>query len=142
MVSNCNKFYYVQSGDGCWTIANNSGITLDQLYAWNPALNGDCSGLFPDYYVCVGVQGSATTTVGSTTVPATTTSPAIVTPTPYPANMAPGCTQFYYTVDGDYCDKITQQFGITLDQFVAWNPDVGDTSNCAVWLNYYYCVAH
>ncbi|KAJ9318482.1 CAZyme family GH18 [Paecilomyces variotii] len=55
MVSNCKKFYYVKSGDGCQAIATAYGITLDELYTWNPALNGDCTGLWADYYICVGV---------------------------------------------------------------------------------------
>jgi hypothetical protein len=45
MVSGCNSFYNVVTGDGCWAIANSHGISLDDLYAWNPALNRDCSGL-------------------------------------------------------------------------------------------------
>ena len=47
----CTAFYYVVSSDGCWAIANYHGITLDNLYLWNPAFNGDCSDLFPNYYV-------------------------------------------------------------------------------------------
>ncbi|KAK2032537.1 hypothetical protein LX32DRAFT_725836 [Colletotrichum zoysiae] len=54
MISGCRKFYFVQTDDGCWSIANSAGITLDDFYKWNPAV-GDCSGLWPDYYVCVGL---------------------------------------------------------------------------------------
>ncbi|KAK4241775.1 hypothetical protein C8A03DRAFT_30080 [Achaetomium macrosporum] len=45
-----------QCGDGCWNIAKAEGISLDNLYAWNPALHGDCSGLWPTYYICIGVS--------------------------------------------------------------------------------------
>lgn len=31
----------------CYDMAVAAGITLDQLYAWNPALNGDYSDLWP-----------------------------------------------------------------------------------------------
>lgn len=56
MVSNCDDFYYIQSGDGCWAIANTFGIDLDDFYNWNPALGYDCSGLLADVYVCVRVE--------------------------------------------------------------------------------------
>ncbi|KAL4898449.1 hypothetical protein BDV59DRAFT_197356 [Aspergillus ambiguus] len=55
IVSTCKTFYYVKSGDGCLAIATAYGIALDKLYTWNPALNGDCTGLWADYYICVGV---------------------------------------------------------------------------------------
>jgi LysM repeat protein len=53
IVAGCTAFYYVVSGDGCWAIANDYGISLDDLYLWNPALNGDCTGLWPTNYICV-----------------------------------------------------------------------------------------
>ena len=34
IVSNCNAFYKVQSGDSCYTIDQTNGITLDQFLAW------------------------------------------------------------------------------------------------------------
>jgi hypothetical protein len=37
MTENCNRFHLVEEGDGCWAIANDAGIALDDLYAWNPA---------------------------------------------------------------------------------------------------------
>lgn len=62
MVSNCNAFYKVKSGDGCWAIANANQIDLDDFYQWNPAVKTDCSGLQAEVYVCVG---TATTTSSS-----------------------------------------------------------------------------
>jgi hypothetical protein len=55
MIDTCKVFYYVVADDGCWAIANSYGILLDDFYAWNPAVKTDCSGLWPDYYVCVGI---------------------------------------------------------------------------------------
>ncbi|KAK6815800.1 carbohydrate-binding module family 50 protein [Apiospora arundinis] len=54
MVAGCKKFVLVQPDDGCWAIANAAGINLDDFYAWNPAVKTDCSGLWPNYYVCIG----------------------------------------------------------------------------------------
>jgi hypothetical protein len=58
MTKNCNSFYKVQSGDGCYDIANQYGISLDNFYAYNPAVGDDCSKLCPDNLVCVGIQES------------------------------------------------------------------------------------
>lgn len=51
----------VESGDGCWAISNDVGISLDDFYAWNPAVNTDCSLLLTGFYVCIGTAGPATT---------------------------------------------------------------------------------
>ncbi|KAH3353681.1 hypothetical protein KXV52_007936, partial [Aspergillus fumigatus] len=53
MVSSCNRFYLVVSGDSCYDIAAAQGISLDNFYTWNPAVGSSCGGLWPDYYVCV-----------------------------------------------------------------------------------------
>lgn len=37
IVVGCQKFYTTVKGDGCWAIANDNKITLDDFYAWNPA---------------------------------------------------------------------------------------------------------
>ena len=77
MISTCNKFYLVASGDGCYNIAAQYSIALSDFYAWNPAVN-QCAALYPGYYVCVGISGSGT----STAPPTTTSSTGVVTPTP------------------------------------------------------------
>lgn len=71
MVSGCERFYYVESGNDCYDIALDANIALSTFYTWNPALNGDCSGLEADVYVCVGITGPATTITSGTPVPAT-----------------------------------------------------------------------
>lgn len=55
MASDCDKFYKVEKGDGCYAIATSHGITPDQFFEYNPAVKKDCSGLWPDYFVCIGV---------------------------------------------------------------------------------------
>lgn len=54
--SNCTRFYKVERGDGCWAIANDNNINLDDFYGWNPAVKDDCSMLQAGYYVCLGVD--------------------------------------------------------------------------------------
>lgn len=41
----CYVWYIVKEGDACYTIAASYGITLDMLFAWNAALNTDCTNL-------------------------------------------------------------------------------------------------
>jgi hypothetical protein len=94
MVSGCTSFYNVIRGDGCWAIANSHGISLDDLYAWNPALNGDCSGLYPDKYICVGRAPVATAAAGSSTSNAATTTRASTSAT------APAATSNKISPDG------------------------------------------
>jgi LysM repeat protein len=134
MVSDCTKFYLVQSGDGCYDIASAEGVALSDLYAWNPALNGDCSGLWPDYYICVG-RGDATATTTTTT----TTTTVITTPTPTQTGMISGCKTFHLVQSGDGCYDIATKYGITLDQFYQYNPAVGNDCS-GLWPDYYVCV--
>ncbi|KAK3941414.1 hypothetical protein QBC46DRAFT_458301 [Diplogelasinospora grovesii] len=146
MVSNCNKFYDVVSGDGCYNIATANGISLDDFYAWNPAVGTNCTSLWPDYYVCVGITGSASVTATPisttpTTVVTSTTSSGngISTPTPTQTGMVSNCDDFYDVVSGDGCYNIAAANNITLDDFYAWNPAVG--TNCtSLWPDYYVCV--
>lgn len=58
MVSNCDDFYLVQSGDGCWAISQAYNISLDDFCAWNPAVGSDCQYLQADDYVCIGIESS------------------------------------------------------------------------------------
>ncbi|ETS06285.1 LysM domain-containing protein [Trichoderma reesei RUT C-30] len=139
MVSNCNKFYYVIEGDGCYDIAAANGIALNDFYTWNPAVKNDCSGLFPDYYVCVGVTGTKPTS--TTTLKTTTTSSGngIATPTPTQTGMVKNCNKFYYVVSGDGCYDIAAANNIALNDFYSWNPAV-KTDCSGLFPDYYVCV--
>jgi len=48
--------HFVVSGNGCRTIANDHGITFDNVYLRDPALHRDCTGLYPDKYIFVSYQ--------------------------------------------------------------------------------------
>jgi LysM repeat protein len=139
MVGNCDAFYDVQSGDGCYQIAAQFNIALTDFYAWNPAVGSSCSGLFAGYYVCVGVIGS--TPASSSSAHSSSTSPGngISTPLPTQAGMVSNCDQFYDVVSGDGCYNIAASYGIALSDFYAWNPAVG-TSCQSLFAGYYVCV--
>jgi hypothetical protein len=138
MVGDCTKFYLAQSNDNCYDIASVEGILIADLYSWNSALNGDCSGLWPDYYYCVGRAASTTTT--TTATKATTTTTAInPTPTPTQSGMVAGCKSFYLVKSGDGCYDIAISHGITTDEFYSYNPTVGNDCG-GLWPDYSVCV--
>ncbi|KAJ5993613.1 hypothetical protein N7451_009337 [Penicillium sp. IBT 35674x] len=56
MVSDCDEFYYVASGDYYEGIVDEYSISLNDFYEWNPAVGDTYTGLWTDYYVCVGVE--------------------------------------------------------------------------------------
>lgn len=126
MVSNCNKFYLVQSGDGCSAIATAYGISLATFYSWNPAVGTSCASLDVGDYVCVAIVGQTVTTTTSTT---STPTNGISTPTPIQTGMVSNCNSFYLVKSGDSCYDISAEYGIALTQFYAWNPAVG--SSCS-----------
>lgn len=139
MISDCDEFYLVQSGDSCSVVAADFDISLTDFYAWNPAVGDSCAGLELGVFVCIGLQGSAPTQ--TITVAPTTTSSGngITTPTPYQTGMTTDCNDFYLVTSGDSCSVISSAYGISLTDFYNWNPAVGTT--CA-YLNVddYVCV--
>ncbi|ETS76495.1 hypothetical protein PFICI_11882 [Pestalotiopsis fici W106-1] len=117
----CEQWYVVQSGDTCSTIDAQYGITLEEFRAWNTYVDSACDNIWPDYAYCVdGPALSATSTAAATST--TTTSTGVVTPTPTQAGMVSGCTEFYEAQTGDGCYDIATSYGITLDEFIEWNP--------------------
>ncbi|KAI3329474.1 LysM domain protein [Ustulina deusta] len=135
IASNCNAFYLVVTSDSCYDIAAAKGIALSDFYAWNPTVGSTCATLIADYYVCVGVGGSATTALP----PTTTKGNGVTTPTPIQTGMVTNCDTFHLVVSGDSCYDIAAAAGITLTQFYSWNPAVGVT--CAtLFLSYYVCI--
>ena len=65
IVSDCDKFYLVQSGDGCASVTFAAGISLADFYAWNPAVGTSCAYLDVGDYVCIDIPGvTPTATAG------------------------------------------------------------------------------
>jgi LysM repeat protein len=133
MVMGCNKFYKVQKDDGCQKIADNNHISNADFLAWNPDVGPDCRNLKYDYYVCVGRDSTSTT-------PASTTTPTgIITPTPTQTGMVAGCDKFHKVEKGEGCQAILDHYGISLANFAAWNPDVGNDCRNLKY-DFYACV--
>lgn len=142
MISSCDAFHLVVSGDTCDAIAAEFGITFAQFLAWNPAVGSECTTLFLGDFVCVdviGVTPSATTTTAAAATTTTTSNNGITTPTPTQAGMVTDCDAFHLVVSGDDCDTIAASAGISLDEFLEWNSGVGST--CAdLFLGTFACI--
>ncbi|PYH43772.1 LysM peptidoglycan-binding domain-containing protein, partial [Aspergillus saccharolyticus JOP 1030-1] len=117
MVSDCDEFRLIVSGDTCATVASAVGICLADFYAWNPAVGDTGASLWVNDYVCVGI-GMASNT---------------------PKRYGDDCYAFHWVVSGDDCADIASTAGSTLVEFNVWNPAVGDT--CAsLWVDKYVCM--
>jgi cytochrome c-type biogenesis protein CcmH/NrfF len=144
MVSNCNKFHYISKGDTCSQIYNYEKISLADFVKWNPSVKDDCSGLWAEVYVCVGVIGGAapTTVAPSTTTKATTTTSAgngVTTPTPTQPGMVGNCAKFHWVSQGTTCNQILSYNKISLTDFATWNPSV--KADCSgLWAEVNVCV--
>jgi hypothetical protein len=162
MTCGCTKFHKIVSGNSCWQIANDNGISLDNFYTWNSA-NKDCNNLFPGDNVCVA-KGTATTTKPPLetptvfvpwicsfdlkkgqyvcpTAPPTTSPTSVKNPAPGPtqAGIDAKCNKWVLQKDGVYCFDMAKAAGIALDRLYALNPALnGDCSG--LWPKYAYCI--
>ncbi|OQD76551.1 hypothetical protein PENDEC_c004G04891 [Penicillium decumbens] len=138
VTSKCNKWHYVSGNDTCQSILSEFDLTKAQFYDWNPATGANCTNLWFEVDVCVGVPGftpSPTTTAATAT--ATETG---LTPSPVQSGIASDCTKYYKVVKGDNCQTVEKTYDITSTNFLKWNPAVG--SDCSdLEVNVYYCVA-
>ncbi|KAJ2988304.1 hypothetical protein NUW54_g9156 [Trametes sanguinea] len=111
----CTAYYTVQQGDSCPVIESLFEISFSQLQAWNPEINADCSNIIAGVQYCVaGAPPGSTTTTSSAMAP---TGSGTLTP-------GEGCKKYYTVMSGDNCSVIAQEFGITLAQFIQWNPEI------------------
>ncbi|GAW17906.1 hypothetical protein ANO14919_073750 [Xylariales sp. No.14919] len=142
----CVEYEAIIAPMTCETFLNRHQITIAQFYKWNPAVGADCGNLWLDYRYCVTTDPEFTGTVPSGTVsptPTSTTSPTSTNPGP-PGPTFSGspdnCNKWHVIIEGDGCDTIPQMYGITLAQFLEWNPAVSDDCLTNFWLGNAYCV--
>ncbi|KAF2818195.1 hypothetical protein CC86DRAFT_337458 [Ophiobolus disseminans] len=139
LIDSCTSFYFAVKSDTCTKIVQKYGtFNVADFIKWNPAVGADCGGLWAETYYCVGVPGTPTTPLPSSTSKPTGTG----TPKPQPTQdgLISSCTNFYFAVKDDTCAKIVKQYGtFSLRDFITWNPAVG--SDCtSLWAQTYYCV--
>lgn len=109
----------LHQGETCRQLVQYRWFSQEQFFSWNPALEGNCDGLWLNYYYCVAVGDS---------LPA----PATVTkrPSSIPQGQISTCTSWYDAGEDETCDEIVGMFGrFSKDDLVKWNPSVA--SSCA-----------
>ncbi|KAK1635257.1 LysM domain-containing protein [Colletotrichum phormii] len=137
--ADCDGWHVVASkGDSCGSMASDNGITVDQFYAWNPAVSKDCvTNFWLGQAYCVGRSSVGGTPTTTSSIPTTAKpTPPAPTHTGQPAN----CNKWDVVQSGDGCASMASDNGITLDQFYNWNPAVSRDCVTNFWLGQAYCV--
>ncbi|KAL2868995.1 LysM peptidoglycan-binding domain-containing protein [Aspergillus lucknowensis] len=55
IAEDCAEFHLIEDGDSCSSICADAGITFEEFREWNSEVDEDCTNLWLDYYVCIGV---------------------------------------------------------------------------------------
>jgi hypothetical protein len=116
-------------GETCRQLLQYGLFSQEQFFSWNPALKGNCDGLWLDYYYCV---------VAGDSLPP----PPVETkrPTSVPQNQISTCTAWYQADGTETCEEISGMFGrFSKNDFVKWNPTVG-TDCGGIVAGQYLCV--
>ncbi|ODM14595.1 hypothetical protein SI65_09940 [Aspergillus cristatus] len=143
IAANCNAYYIAQANQTCADIEAAFGITKAEFLAWNPAISSDClDGFWAEEAYCVGGSGTASVTITatSTLIPATTSSSAAPSG-PTQSDIPVNCVQYDIAQAGDSCETVEVKYGITDDEFHAWNPAVSSDCMTGFWAKKAYCVA-
>ncbi|MDP9237316.1 MAG: LysM peptidoglycan-binding domain-containing protein [Chloroflexota bacterium] len=130
--------YTVKAGDTLAGIASRFGVSLEDLQAANPNINGAALSIgqsvrlpaVTDVAAPAATRTPATPVpAAATDVPATATEPAPAsTPVPAATATAVSVGQTYTVVGGDIPETIAAKFGITIDELLAANPTLNPTS--------------
>ena len=124
----CQKWVKQTDGKFCGDMASDAGISVEELYALNPPLKNDCSGLFQGYAYCVGPVSEDPKCVGGTKAPEQVQ-----------AGISCKCNQWIKQQDGKFCADMAAQAKITTDRLYELNPALkGDCSG--LFVGYAYCV--
>ncbi|RYO96244.1 hypothetical protein DL763_003318 [Monosporascus cannonballus] len=131
---------YDESMD-CQYFEDSWSLSHADFVNYNPSVKDDCSGIKVGNSYCVevnyGFPRPTTVSSSSTVQPTPTGDPK---PSPTQDGLIGTCSRFYLAVAGDTCDKIVKKYGtFTFDDFLEWNPAVGDDCS-GLWAKTYYCV--
>lgn len=55
MTGSCKDFHFVQQGDTCAGLAGRYGVSVEDIVAWNPAVEAGCTGMWSGTWACVGI---------------------------------------------------------------------------------------
>ncbi|PYH34135.1 uncharacterized protein BO87DRAFT_435923 [Aspergillus neoniger CBS 115656] len=113
VITGCQEFFIVKYGDDCSTMEAEFGVTLEELYEWNP-IGPTCTNLWLGYAYCV--NGPVPTTIA----------PVSISPTK--TGSVSNCNKYHTVLDHDSCAAIESEYDITFAQLYDWNPEIG--SDC------------
>jgi LysM repeat protein len=123
--ASCDKWDVAELGDSCTSISSDYGLSLGQFLQWNPAINNACTtGLLAGYAYCVGVVAGRYP----------------YAPGPTLAGEPTDCDEWYTVQPGDTCPTIAFENGISITQFLSWNPSVNPSCTQGLVAGYSYCV--
>jgi len=97
------RYIQVEAGDGCWSLSQRCGISTTDFEKFNPKPNL-CQGLQPGNYVCCSAGDP------------------YEEPKPDPPKPNPdGTCATHLISNGDTCDSLATQYGITVANIENWN---------------------
>ncbi|KAK4159415.1 hypothetical protein QBC43DRAFT_272438 [Cladorrhinum sp. PSN259] len=137
IVPYCIRFHLVSAGNTCASIASRYAISRAEFLSLNPAVNSECTNLWPGYRVCT-VTTSHLTPPSSATASSARPSPTVASPMP---GVIRSCAQYHFVAEGDSCANIAGANGITVAQFAEWNALAEASCSEDLWLGYLVCVA-
>ncbi|KAL8366432.1 hypothetical protein RB595_004963 [Gaeumannomyces hyphopodioides] len=119
----------------CEALAGAWSIRLDQLANWNPSLQVNSTSCAPEpgYRYCMAQWDSASFTQPPKPIETHTL-------LPIREGATPECKAYQSVIAGFTCQGILDQNDITIAQFYAWNPTVGDQCQ-GLWPGYRYCIS-
>ncbi|KAK4220509.1 hypothetical protein QBC38DRAFT_526748 [Podospora fimiseda] len=146
-ISTCMRYADVPGDWECKDVLLNYNLTIAQFFKYNLPVNADCSGLWPNMTYCIRAPGypdrDDDSNISSTASPSTSvtaTSTSLGPPGPTHAGQPANCNLWHVVVSGDTCATVPAKYGITIAQFLDWNPAVSTDCTINFWLGEAYCV--
>ena len=149
-ISTCTEYADVPEDWECTDVLQTYQLTISQFFEYNPAVQADCSGLWPAMAYCIRAPGyddmntgsntTSSATATNTSRTSSTSSSAAVPPGPTHTGQPATCNKWHVVVSGDTCETVPAKYGITRDQFQAWNPAVSADRLQNFWTGQAYCV--
>jgi LysM repeat protein len=132
--------YTVKSGDTLAGIAAGFGVSLEDLRAANPNIDGSTLSIGQSVRLPAAseapaaaataepTKAAATPTEGATTAATATEAAPAATPAPAATGTPVSVGQTYAVVEGDIPLTIAEKFGITVEELMAANPGLDPTA--------------